>query len=236
MNKILVVDDSKMNRSIARMSLEDQYHIIECDSGQKAIDLIAEEKPDLILLDVLMPEMNGFETCRLIKKNPKTKEIPVIFVTALEEILAKKEGFDIGADDYITKPYDTEELILRVSLSLKMKREQDSIKSRLLEVARESRKLSKDQEKVIEKEKELLLRQIYVSLHHEIRNPLTTILIGSQLLDTMKLKETEKKIISEIISCSKRIRDIMDSLGKMKNIVLEDYVKGTKMVKMKDSK
>lgn len=237
MEKILVTDDSSINRTIARMALEEKgYCVIEAEDGQSAIDKIYQEHPDLVLMDVMMPRLNGFEACKIIKNDPKIKYIPVIFVTALEELPSKKEGFEIGADDYITKPYIIEELLLRVELILRIKRERDGIRARSQEIAKTTPQLNEAQTQIIEKEKELLLRQIYVSLHHEIRNPLTTILIGSQVLESTALPGTsEKKIINEIVSCAKRIRGIMDSLGKMKTIVIDEYVKGTTMVHLQKS-
>ena len=235
MEKILIIDDSKMNRELAKMALEDAgYHVIEAEKGNKGIELVKKEKPDLVLLDILMPDISGFEVCEVIKTDPSTSKIPVIFLTALEEMAAKKEGFEIGADDYITKPYIIEELLLRVELILRIKREKDSLILRSAEISKKTDDLTDEQANLIKKEKELLLRQIYVSLHHEIRNPLTTILLGSQLIKGMLPEKTpEKKVIEEIITCAKRIRGIMDNLGKMRDIEIDEYVEGTEMVNLK---
>ncbi|MFA5880458.1 MAG: response regulator [Candidatus Margulisiibacteriota bacterium] len=234
MEKILIIDDSKMNRELAKMALEDAgYTIIEAENGKQGIEIAKQEQPDLILLDILMPDISGFEVCKTIKNEPKTQQIPVIFLTALEEMASKKEGFEIGADDYITKPYIIEELLLRVELILRIKREKDSLRSRSEEISKNTDHLTTEQAKLIQKEKELLLRQIYVSLHHEIRNPLTTILLGSQLIKNMLPEKTpEKRVIEEIIHCSKRIRTIMDNLGKMKDIQIDEYAEGTEMVNL----
>ncbi len=237
MEKILIIEDDKMNLELAIMTLEDAgFTVISAENGEKGLTLIEKENPDLILLDIFLPGENGFDICKKIKSNPKTKEIPVIFVTALEEISAKKEGFEIGADDYITKPYITEELLLRVELILRFKREKDNLKAMAVDIAGNEKNLTENQTKIIEKEKELLLKQIYVSLHHEIRNPLTTILLGSQLLKSMFAdKPAEKKVVNEVINCARRIRTIMDSLSKMKNIVIDEYVNGVPMVDFKKS-
>lgn len=235
MEKILIIDDSKINRELAKMALEDAgYQVIEAEKGNKGIELVKKEKPDLVLLDILMPDISGFEVCEVIKTDPSTSKIPVIFLTALEEMAAKKEGFEIGADDYITKPYIIEELLLRVELILRIKREKDSLMLRSAEIFKKTDNLTDEQSNLIKKEKELLLRQIYVSLHHEIRNPLTTILLGSQLIKGMLPEKTpEKKVIEEIITCAKRIRGIMDNLGKMRDIEIDEYVEGTEMVNLK---
>lgn len=236
MEKILIADDSQMSRTITKMALEEKgYSVVEAEDGLTVLDLVQVNRPDLILLDVLMPNRNGFEVCKILKSNPEFKTIPIIFVTGLEEMTAKKEGFDIGADDYITKPYIIDELLLRVELMLRIKRERDSIYTRIKEIETQDFQLTQEQTHLIQKEKELLLRQIYVSLHHEIRNPLTTILIGAQVLNSLCLKDTEKKIVNEVLIGAKRIRNIMDSLGSMKekDILIDEYVNGTTMVKLK---
>jgi CheY-like chemotaxis protein len=232
MEKILIIDDSQINRAVARLALEEKkYVVIEAGDGQAALDILPKEQPDLILLDVIMPGLNGFETCKIIRSNPQTQHIPIIFVTALNEIPSKREGFKIGADDYITKPYFVEDLLLRVELILSAKRAKDGLAVKAQEMEAFSNELSKKQRDLIEKEKELLLNQVYVALHHEIRNPLTTILIGSQVLDSMFITEgPAKKVITEIVTCAKRIRGIMDSLGNMKEVILAEYADGTMMV------
>ncbi len=115
--KILVVDDEKDVTESLRMSLEsDNYSVVEAYTGSEAIKKARSEAPDLILLDVMLPDITGYEACNRLKKNPLTKLIPIIMLTGLSGITKndKKLGLDLGADGYITKPIDTDELKERI--------------------------------------------------------------------------------------------------------------------------
>ena len=102
--KILVVDDEPANLKVIREVLANDYRLSFAKSGELALQLIENEPPKLILLDIMMPDMSGFEVCKVLKANPKTAHIPVIFVTALSHEQDESEGFALGAVDYITKP------------------------------------------------------------------------------------------------------------------------------------
>jgi two-component system alkaline phosphatase synthesis response regulator PhoP len=119
---ILVVDDDQQNLELVQAYLED----IECETvaahdGIEALDLVAQAKPDLILLDVMMPKMSGFEVCRRLKADPDTSQIPVIMVTALNEFGDIERGIDSGTDDFVSKPINKLELLTRIRTMLKLK-------------------------------------------------------------------------------------------------------------------
>ncbi len=119
--KILVVDDQPVNVKLLQRKLERQdMDIITALSGREAIEVCRAELPDLLLLDVMMPEMDGIEICRHLKAIPETAEIPVIFVTAKTSKEGKLEGLDAGAVDYITKPVDLDEMVARVRTQLRI--------------------------------------------------------------------------------------------------------------------
>lgn len=111
---ILIVDDNILNIDILFELLSD-YDVIPTLSGKDAIDILAEENIDLILLDILMPELNGFETCKLIKQNPKTSHIPIFMLTSQHSTDDIKKGFDLGIVDYVTKPFNPTELLVRIN-------------------------------------------------------------------------------------------------------------------------
>ncbi|MBE9563487.1 MAG: response regulator, partial [Proteobacteria bacterium] len=118
-NKILIIDDEPNNLNILRKCLcNANFKVFVAKDGEAALKRLNHIKPDLILLDVMMPGIDGFETCRQLKKNELTKEIPVIFVTAKAEAIDKVKGLEIGAVDYITKPFQVEEVIARVNKHL----------------------------------------------------------------------------------------------------------------------
>ena len=125
---ILAVDDTKFNLDLLVDALGDQYDLSVAMSGKSALQLAAAAPPDLILLDVMMPGMDGYEVLRRLKANGATRDIPVIFLTALSEIGDKSRGFELGAVDYITKPFQIEEVMARVNTHLKLRQAQNSLK------------------------------------------------------------------------------------------------------------
>lgn len=127
---IAVIDDSPSHFRILSEKLRNQpYKIIGFTSAEEALQAISEEPPNVILLDVVMPEMSGFEFCKSIKKDPRLKEIPVIFCSALEDVQEKEKAFAVGGSDYLTKPFSIDELLLRVNAQLR----QGRIKTSLME-------------------------------------------------------------------------------------------------------
>lgn len=125
---ILVVDDNQQNLELIQAYLED----LECETaaardGIEALEMVARQKPDLILLDVMMPRMSGFEVCRRLKNNPETGDIPVIMVTALNEFGDIERGIDSGTDDFVSKPINRLELLTRIKTMLKLKHLSDRL-------------------------------------------------------------------------------------------------------------
>jgi len=121
--KILLIDDKKTNILTLYNLLKDKdYSILIAQNGEDGLDVVRENPPDLILLDILMPGINGFETCRRLKMNPETSKIPVIFLSALSDTLDKLKGFEAGGVDYITKPFNAEEVLARVATHLSLKK------------------------------------------------------------------------------------------------------------------
>lgn len=121
--KILVIDDHTTSRmtTVAVLAMEG-YEVIEADSGAVAMEFVAQKQPDLILLDVMMPGIDGFEVCQLLKQNEQTRLIPVIFITALNDRRSRIRGIEVGADDFLTKPFDRVELAARVKSLVQQKR------------------------------------------------------------------------------------------------------------------
>lgn len=118
--KILVVDDEKDLVVILEARLEAAgYEVIAAFDGAQALEKVKEKKPDLILLDVMMPKMDGYQVCRLLKFDEKSKEIPVIMLTARGQPGDKKLGQQVGVDDYMVKPFENEELLRKIETWLK---------------------------------------------------------------------------------------------------------------------
>ncbi len=138
---ILIVDDVPENIQVLLQILEkEKYRFAIATNGQESFEAIGAEKPDLILLDIVLPNMNGYEICERIKKDPKTEDIPVIFLTVLDETDDIIKGFNLGAVDYITKPFNEYEVIARVKTQLKLRQTQvqlqnmNSTKDRLFSI------------------------------------------------------------------------------------------------------
>ena len=121
--KILIVDDHAASRmtAVALLAMEG-YEVIEADSGSTAVELVTQKQPDLILLDVMMPGLDGFEVCQLLKQDEHTRLIPIIFVTALNDRRSRIRGIEVGADDFLSKPFDRVELAARVKSLVRQKR------------------------------------------------------------------------------------------------------------------
>lgn len=117
---VLVVDDTKSNIDVLIELLSDDYDVLVALDGQSAFEILEEEQVDLILLDIVMPEIDGFDVCKKLKTNKKTKDIPVIFITVRSDEESIEKAYDIGGSDYITKPFKVKELLARVNRELKL--------------------------------------------------------------------------------------------------------------------
>jgi len=129
---ILVVDDNQQNLELLQAYLEDiDCRTMPANDGMEALDIVAKKPPDLILLDIMMPKMSGFEVCKRVKNNPKTDDIPIIMVTALNEFGDIKQAIDAGTDDFLSKPINKLELLTRVKTMLKLKNLSDKLERTL---------------------------------------------------------------------------------------------------------
>jgi sigma-B regulation protein RsbU (phosphoserine phosphatase) len=138
--RILLVDDAKPNIEILVASLKQDYKLSVALSGEAALQIAERTPPDLVLLDIMMPGLDGYEVCRRFRKMPEMADVPVIFLSSLDEVQNKAQGFEAGANDYVTKPFEPLEVQARVRSLLKAKAYSDSVKEQLaadLRVARD---------------------------------------------------------------------------------------------------
>ncbi|OLP18038.1 hybrid sensor histidine kinase/response regulator [Leptolyngbya sp. 'hensonii'] len=171
---VLIVDDTPNNLHLLSSMLEELGYEVRCaSSGAMALMAVSTEYPDLILLDISMPDMNGYEVCQHLKENQATQEIPVIFLSALSETIDKVKAFQLGGVDYITKPFQIEEVLARIENQLALRRMQIKLQQAEAEALR-----------ALEQEKELnRLKSEFVSMvSHDFRSPLTTIQGFAELL------------------------------------------------------
>jgi putative two-component system response regulator len=151
---ILIVDDTFANlQLLANMLKGEGYKVRPASSGVMALQAVDKKLPDLILLDIKMPEMDGYEVCTALKNNPQTKDIPVLFISALSDVPDKIKAFNVGGLDYINKPFQFDEVKARVSTHLKLKAYQDRMEERIAEAICEINSLNQE---IITTQRELI--------------------------------------------------------------------------------
>jgi len=130
---ILVVEDNATNmRLLVELLLDDGYQVEAAVNGVEALEMAQEMLPDLVLLDVMIPELNGYEVCQKLRENPQTQGIPVIFITAIAQVADKVKAFELGAVDYITKPFNTREVIVRLKGHLIRRSQQKYLEEKII--------------------------------------------------------------------------------------------------------
>ena len=128
-SKVLIVDDIAKNIQMAMNILKNQgYKMFYAQSGEKALNLVNEHKFDLILLDIMMPEMNGFEVCKKLKENEQTKNIPIVFLSGKDSTQDIEQAYEVGGLDYVVKPFISIELITKANTYVKLKKLEDTFK------------------------------------------------------------------------------------------------------------
>ncbi len=221
MKRVLVVDDQKDNVFVLEDRLKREgYEVLKAYDGQTCIDIAEEEAPDIILLDVMMPGMSGFEVCKVLTEAKTTKNIPIILVTALTDAEDLREGFSAGAFDYVKKPFNRVELVARVKAALRF---------------RESQQI------MLEFEKVNTFSATVSTANHEIKQPLTlinlsTAAINRELGKDEINKEVVKKRVMFIEDATRDIISVLDQLSAIKTPVLTDWVNDVKLVDLSDVK
>ncbi|MBD2354529.1 hybrid sensor histidine kinase/response regulator [Tolypothrix sp. FACHB-123] len=173
---ILLVDDNPNNLKVLSEAIRGcGWKALMATDGESAIEQTEYAHPDLILLDVMMPGIDGFETCRRLKANPHTQHTPIIFMTALADATDKVKGLEIGAVDYITKPFQQEEVIARLKLHLKIaqltRTLEQRVQERTAQLTQSVRALQQAQLQLVQSEKMSTLGQLVAGIGHEINNP-----------------------------------------------------------------
>ena len=201
--KILVVDDNPKNRAICEEIFQDAYDLVQADDGDSALRLAHEAQPDVVLLDVMMPGLSGYEVCQRLKMDPETAHIPVIIVSAKGQTNEIIEGFESHADDYIVKPFVNSELQARVSATLRLKQAQDELQQANRALQEHSRKLEEANERL--KELDRIKAGFTAMLVHDLRSPLSVVQVTLQMLETdpQLLKSDYYTLIREsLASCN----------------------------------
>jgi len=204
--KILVVDDVTSNILLLKVLLtKEKFNIISANSGKACLDIVSKEHPDLILLDVMMPEMDGYETAERLKANSETKEIPIIFLTALNTTANIVQGFKSGGNDFISKPFNKEELIIRIMHQLSLVAANKIIVAKTEELIKTINSRDK----------------LYSVIAHDLRSPLGSVKI---VLNMLMLSLSKEKIGEDMY-------DLLTTANKTTEetfVLLDNLLKWTK--------
>ncbi len=193
MEKILVIDDSKITQMLVAEILAGKYELDFRGDGTSGIAAAQSSSPDLILLDIALPDMLGYEVCRILKQGNDTKGIPIIFITSKDSELERVKGFEAGAEDYVVKPFYLEELLARVKAHLAFR---------------------KAKMQTVELERLTLFKEMAVALSHEINNPLTTIYAYLHVLQRA-LSNADASVLQSLRGIQEELDKIREITGKL---------------------
>lgn len=208
--KILIVDDKPENIRVLMEALETDYALVAATSGKKALEMAHKDPmPDLILLDVIMPEMDGFDVCKAIKADPSTKQIPVIFVTSINEAIGEEMGLNAGAIDYLHKPIIPELVRARVKNHLELKSYQTDLEKK---VSEETAKRMEQQALLVRQSRLAAMGEMMSAITHQWAQPLNVIGMCTDMIDSSLDEEELSK--DELRHYLKSIRSNIGFMGQ----------------------
>ena len=219
---ILVVDDVTENIDILVELLND-YDLVTATDGRTALELAKREEIDLILLDIMMPEMDGYEVCKQLKQNPKQQKTPIIFLSAKDTTEDIEVGFDLGAVDYITKPFRPNELRARVSTHLQLRAYEKNLEKRVQEEVQSNRL---KEQMIHQQSKQAALGELLMHIAHQWKQPLAS--LGSiNTLQRVKLEQgitiSKEELLKSIIKSEHLISFMSQTVNTFKNFYNPSY-------------
>lgn len=236
-HKVLVVDDTPEVRHLVGDILSEHYQVVYATDGEMGWQVIQEESPDLIVSDVMMPKVDGYELCRRVKQNPETAAIPFVLLTARAQVSLKIEGLNCGADDYLVKPFHAEELIARARALLRLRELHQDVAAKNARLEETVAELKQTQNQLIQSEKMSSLGQLTAGLAHEINNAINAVYNGipaiSDRLDRLQkivessLEDTQATVDDERSS----VDAAFQSLRKLAGVVSEGADRTARIVR-----
>jgi len=237
---VMVVDDNPKNLQVLGSLLkENNYRVAVARDGKQVLEYLKTRQPDLILLDVMMPGINGFDVCKTIKSDTRTQEIPVLFITALADTDNKLEGFEAGGEDYITKPFFKEEVLARVNVLIERQEAKKALVqsnaklgdwTRTLEqkVRARTLKLQQVQSHIVMQEKMASIGQLAAGIAHELNNPINFIYTNFVTLQNnfKSLKKIIKnyQALAEKFEMTQAHAELIETIRKQENEMHLDFV------------
>jgi signal transduction histidine kinase len=219
--RILIVDDIPANlRLLTGMLKLEGFEVATADSGRQALDMVAKAPPDVILLDVMMPQMDGFEVCGHLKSNPETSYLPVVMVTALHESSDRVRALEAGADDFLTKPVDEVEVVARVRSLVRAKRDREQLEIAYRDLHRA----------------ESMRDSMTAMLVHDLRTPLTAMLVPLDVLQsnqTGTLNDLQREMLTICARSGRQLLSLVNDLldvSKMESGTMQLQLEPVKVV------
>lgn len=224
--KILIVDDVARNIQILGNILSSHgFQIAYAQSGQQALNIAKKQTFDLILLDIMMPEMDGYEVCESLKSDKKTSEVPVIFLTAKADMDSIVKGFETGGQDYITKPFNSAELLARVNTHILLREQKKQLKemNSQLEKKVEERTYQLRKANVLLEKLDHTKSDFLSIISHELRTPLNGVIGLINLLDSTSIDESQQEYINHLKEVSERLVRFSDLALLITSLKINKY-------------
>ncbi|MBF0274164.1 MAG: hybrid sensor histidine kinase/response regulator [Nitrospinae bacterium] len=226
---ILIIDDSEINRALLNHLLMGEYSILLANDGYQGVEMALKHLPDLILLDILMPNIDGYETIKIIKNNELISKIPVVFISGLDSVEDERIGLDLGATDYISRPFAPPIVIARIRNILISVKQRDLVEKQTKELKEAYESLKHSQNQLIEAEKFIYLGELVAGVAHELNTP-----IGIGVTTASHLRDVTNKI-SDAFSNNTLKKSKFDhyvkSINDSSNLILSSLQRSSELIK-----
>lgn len=233
--KILIVDDSAQNlQIIGNLLMAEKYQVVFALSGSEALNLIQKTKFDLILLDIIMPPPDGFEVCKIIKSNPKFQDTPIIFLTAKSDTASIIKGFEAGAQDYVSKPFRSEELLARVRTLIQLMKQREELENLTFALEEkinertEALKLANQKLVILDKTKNDFL----LLISHQLRSPLNVINGFVEILESLANSEEQVRSIHFLKNSAEKLTQLTETALLITEMQLGKYSINTEKISL----
>ena len=221
LDNILVVDDTPQNlHLLSDILTKYKYKVRPVPNGKLALSAVEINQPDLIILDIMMPGLDGYQVCKQLKSNPKTKDIPVIFVSAVDEPVDKVRAFALGAVDYITKPFQMHEVLMRVKNQLTVVTLNQKLQAKNEQLSQTISQLKKNQKQLVKSERYLFIEKIFSGITKQVNEPLLNYL---EILENSRLVSNLHQNIQTIADSNSKLTKIVDAFKNYSSSPKNDH-------------